>query len=136
MTRAHYASASFMDAQVGRVLDALEQHGLRDKTIVVFFGDHGYHLGEKGKWSKAYSLYEVGLRVPLIIAPRSEGAGQWARRGAVRPVPGLPNSAACRSPRGSKTTASSRCCVIRRRRGIIRLRRDPLPGEARKVHPY
>jgi iduronate 2-sulfatase len=68
MMRAYYASTSFMDAQVGRVLDALEKSGQKENTIVIFFGDHGYHLGEKGKWSKAYSLYEINLRVPLYIA--------------------------------------------------------------------
>jgi iduronate 2-sulfatase len=74
MKRAYWASVSFMDAQVGRVMDSLEKNGLKDNTIVVFFGDHGYHLGEKGKWSKAYSLYEIGLRVPLIIAvPKAKG---------------------------------------------------------------
>ncbi len=68
MKQAYWASVSFMDTQVGRVLESLEKNGLKDNTIVVFFGDHGYHLGEKGKWSKAYSLYELGLRVPLIVA--------------------------------------------------------------------
>jgi arylsulfatase A-like enzyme len=68
MKRAYWASVSFVDSQVGRILEALEKNGLKDNTIVVFWGDHGYHLGEKGKWSKAYSLYEVGLRMPLIIA--------------------------------------------------------------------
>ena len=79
MKRAYWASVSFMDEQVGRVLEALEKSGLKDKTIVVLWGDHGYHLGEKGKWSKGYSLYEVGLRVPLLIAVPNARPGSTSR---------------------------------------------------------
>lgn len=64
---AYYASVAFMDAQVGRVLAALEDLGLRENTIVVFTSDHGYHLGEHEFWQKM-SLHEESVRIPLVIS--------------------------------------------------------------------
>jgi choline-sulfatase len=74
--QAYYASITFVDAQVGRVLDALEETGLAESTVVVFTSDHGYHMGEHAYWQKT-TLFENATHVPLIIAtPGSQGAGQ------------------------------------------------------------
>jgi len=81
MIRAYLASSAWMDWNVGRVIAKLDQLDLRKNTIIVFWGDHGYQLGEKGKWSKAGSLFEQGDRTPFIVVdPRGNSAGTVCER--------------------------------------------------------
>jgi iduronate 2-sulfatase len=79
--RAYLASISWVDWNVGRVVAELDRLGLREKTIITFVADHGYQLGEKGKWSKAGSLFEMGTRVPMMmIVPWAAGNGRTCTR--------------------------------------------------------
>ncbi|MCK5136782.1 MAG: sulfatase-like hydrolase/transferase [Bacteroidales bacterium] len=77
LRRAYYASVSYMDAQLGKVLDALEKYGHKENTIVILWGDHGWKLGDHHAWSK-HTNFEFDTRVPLIISV--PGMGTAGRR--------------------------------------------------------
>jgi iduronate 2-sulfatase len=70
--RSYYACTSFMDAQVGKLLKALEETNQLENTLIIFFGDHGYHLGEHNWWNKV-TIFEKGTKAPFIMAGQSVG---------------------------------------------------------------
>jgi len=76
MRHGYFANISYMDAQLGKVLDALDSSGVSDKTIVIFISDHGYHIGEHTLWGKT-SNFELDARVPMLVhAPGITRTGQ------------------------------------------------------------
>jgi iduronate 2-sulfatase len=76
MRHGYFANISYLDAQLGKVLDALDRSGVADRTIVTFVGDHGYHLGEHTQWGKT-STFEYDARVPFLISmPGTKHAGK------------------------------------------------------------
>ena len=80
--RAYYACISFVDAQIGRILDTLEATGLADNTLVILSGDHGFQLGEHGLWFKNY-LYRESTNIPLIIADPKHTSTHGQQSGAL-----------------------------------------------------
>ena len=110
--RAYLASISWADWNLGRVVAELERLKLRDNTVIVFVADHGYQLGEKGKWSKAGSLFEGGTRIPLIIdMPGAQGNGRslHPHRAVARHLSHVVRVRRPRCARGVEGTSLSHC---------------------------
>ena len=100
LTRGYRACASFVDAQIGRVLASLEESGLADDTIVVIWGDHGWHFNELGMWAKQ-TVFEQALRVPLIVrGPGIEAREQSSFVELVDLFPTLAGLAGLEAPAG------------------------------------
>lgn len=79
LIKGYLASTSYADAQAGRILDALDEEGLTENTIVVIWGDHGYHLTDHGLWRKN-TIYHIANQVPLLIRVPGKAAGEVTNR--------------------------------------------------------
>ena len=78
--RAYLACVTFMDAQLGKILNELDRMKLWENTVVLFLSDHGFHLGERGWWNKS-TVFELSARVPLLVwAPTMTSSGQSCPR--------------------------------------------------------
>lgn len=96
----YYAAASYMDAQLGKVLDALNENGLAKNTIIVFWGDHGWHLGDHGIWCK-HTNYEQATHIPLLVSvPAAKGSSTSALVETVDVYPTLCDLAGLPTPEG------------------------------------
>lgn len=103
----YYACISYVDGQIGRVLDALEREGLRDNTVVIVWGDHGWHLGDHGLWAK-HTNFERATHSPMIVsAPQMKAKGQTcdALTEFVDIYPGLCDLAGIPKPGGLEGTS-------------------------------
>lgn len=143
----YHAAVSYMDAQLGRMLDELDRLGLADNTIILLWGDHGWHLGDHGMWSK-HTNYEQAARIPLIVC--APGARRGSKCGALAetvdiyptlcelaklPVPaGLDGAsfvAALKDPAAAKTKEAVFHSFPRSPRGL-----GPLIGRAVRTERY
>ena len=79
--KAYLACTTFVDHQVGRLLDALDARRFGDNTVIVFWSDHGWHLGEKQHWGK-WTGWECSTRVPLIVVPPKKHTDDFAKTGS------------------------------------------------------
>ena len=98
----YYASVSYTDAQIGKVLDAVDRLGLANNTIIVLWGDHGFHLGELGMWTKHVN-YEKATRIPIVfVAPgvTAPGSATQAHAETVDIFPTLAELAGLDRPTG------------------------------------
>ena len=95
----YHAATSYMDAQVGKVLDALDASPLKDNTVIVLWGDHGWHLGDHGMWSK-HTNYEQATRIPLLVkaAGQTKGGASGAMVETVDIYPTLCELAGLKTP--------------------------------------
>jgi uncharacterized sulfatase len=112
--RAYYAAISFMDAQLGRILDALDRLDLRQKTIIVFLSDHGYHLGDHGGLWMKQTAFERATRTPLMMAgPGVTATGQISHRivELVDIYPTLAELAGVKAPSGLEGESFERLLV-------------------------
>jgi arylsulfatase A-like enzyme len=113
MRHGYFAAVSYMDAQLGKVLDALDRSGRADDTVIVFVADHGYHLGEHALWAKT-SNFELDARVPLLVADPRGGRRGVRSDAIVELVDLFPTlTEACGLPPAGGTEGKSLLPVVR-----------------------